>query len=222
MLTLTDISYARDGRQILDKVNLQAQAGETLSINGPSGSGKSTILKIIAQLLNQDSGTVNYQGRPAQSYDYQHYRQEISYCVQNPLLFGKTVRDNFAFVAEVQQKPLDDSRIDQLKAALGLGHLADDQAVESLSGGERQRLALIRHLLFPPKILLLDEVVSSLDETSAKAVWDLVLAEVDRSDILAIWISHRPEDQKLADRSLYLVDGHLQEGGLLDGARTHD
>ncbi|MDK6233245.1 ABC transporter ATP-binding protein, partial [Aerococcus sanguinicola] len=214
MLTLTDISYARDGRQILDKINLQVQAGESLSINGPSGSGKSTILKIIAQLLRQDSGQVTYQGKAAQSYDYQSYRQDVSYCVQNPVLFGKNVQDNFDFVAEAHhQKALDQDRLAMLKAALGLADLTDDQGVETLSGGERQRLALIRHLVFPPKILLLDEVVSSLDEASAQAVWQLILAEADRWGMALVWISHRPEDQDMADRSLYLVDGHLQEGG---------
>ncbi|WP_195854617.1 ATP-binding cassette domain-containing protein [Aerococcus sanguinicola] len=213
MLTLTDIFYARDGRQILDKINLQVQAGESLSINGPSGSGKSTILKIIAQLLRQDSGQVTYQGKAAQSYDYQSYRQDVSYCVQNPVLFGKSVQDNFDFVAEVHQKALDQDRLTMLKAALGLADLTDDQGVETLSGGERQRLALIRHLVFPSKILLLDEVVSSLDEASAQAVWQLILTEADRWDMALLWVSHRPEDQDMADRSLYLVDGHLQEGG---------
>lgn len=213
MLTLTDISYARDGRQILDKINLQVQAGESLSINGPSGSGKSTILKIIAQLLRQDSGQITYQGKAAQNYDYQSYRQDVSYCVQNPVLFGKSVQDNFDFVAEAHQKALDQDRLAMLKAALGLADLTDDQGVETLSGGERQRLDLIRHLVFPPKILLLDEVVSSLDEASAQAVWQLILAEADRWGMALLWISHRPEDQDMADRSLYLVDGHLQEGG---------
>ena len=94
LLTIHQLSYQVGKQPILSNVNLTVEEGDWLTIGGPSGSGKSSLLKLIASLQTPTSGAILYQGKAQDTYEITTYRQEVSYCFQNPTLFGETVYDN--------------------------------------------------------------------------------------------------------------------------------
>ena len=97
ILTLHQISLTMQGKTLLKNINLSVPKGAYITLAGPSGAGKSTILKICARLLSPGSGELLYQGQNAFQMPPQEYRRHVSYCFQQPVLFGETVSDNLDF-----------------------------------------------------------------------------------------------------------------------------
>ena len=138
------------------------------------GSGKSTILKLIANLISPSSGTIFYHGSEIQKLDPIKYRRQVMYCFQQPVLFGKTVKDNLSFPYQIRNKEVDLVRLDSLLKIVDLPAEFLNKEINSLSGGEKQRVALIRSIVFLPKVLLLDEVTTGLDGKSKEIVHRLI------------------------------------------------
>lgn len=205
LLDVQGITYAVQGRTLLAPVSLRLKAGDFLLLTGPSGSGKSTLLKILASLLAPTAGQIRFENRDINSLRAEHYRQQVSYCFQTPQLFGDTVYDNLALPWQIrQQQP---SR-DTLMASLASVHLtADmlDKKVDQLSGGEKQRVGLLRNLQFLPKVLLLDEVTSALDEENKAVIHNLIQQQVEQQQLAVVWISHDPKEISDAKNVLRLT-----------------
>lgn len=204
LLDVQAVSYAMQGRTLLAPVSLQLNAGERLLLTGPSGSGKSTLLKIIASLLEASAGNITFEQRDITTLNPEHYRQQVSYCFQTPQLFGETVYDNLALPWQIrQQKP---SR-EQLATSLASVQLAAemlDKNIEQLSGGEKQRVGLLRNLQFMPKVLLLDEVTSALDEENKLIINSLIDSLVREKNLAVIGISHDVNEIRSANNVLKL------------------
>src|SRR5699024_1333948 len=109
-------------------------------------------------------------GQPIESYDPIMYRRQVSYCFQQPTLFGETVADNLAFPYQIRKQVMDTQRVVTALNNVGLSERTLHQPIIELSGGERQRVALIRNILFLPKMLLSDEVTAGLDENNKQIV----------------------------------------------------
>lgn len=205
LLDVQGITYAVQGRTLLAPVSLQLKAGDFLLLTGPSGSGKSTLLKILASLLAPTAGQIRFENRDINSLRAEHYRQQVSYCFQTPQLFGDTVYDNLALPWQIrQQRPSRDTLI----ASLASVHLtADmlDKKVDQLSGGEKQRVGLLRNLQFLPKVLLLDEVTSALDEENKAVIHNLIQQQVEQQQLAVVWISHDPKEISDAKNVLRLT-----------------
>lgn len=208
--TIKDLSYQVDEQQILNNINLCVDEHAWLTITGPSGSGKSTLLKIMASLLTPTSGSVIYQGKKQADYEITAYRKEVSYCFQNPTLFGETVYDNFLFPFTIRHLPYDPEKVKKGLTLVALTEDFVDKKITELSGGERQRVALLRNLLFLPKILLLDEVTVGLDSENKEIVHRL-LEQIHQSGVTLIQITHDIEELAHATQMIT-----LQEGGLLN------
>lgn len=204
LLDVQAVSYAMQGRTLLAPVSLQLHAGERLLLTGPSGSGKSTLLKIIASLLEASAGKITFEQRDITTLNPEHYRQQVSYCFQTPQLFGETVYDNLALPWQIrQQKPTRE----QLVASLASVQLAAemlDKNIEQLSGGEKQRVGLLRNLQFMPKVLLLDEVTSALDEENKLIINSLIDSLVREKNLAVIGISHDVNEIRSANNVLKL------------------
>ncbi len=202
------LAYQVAGKQILTNLDLAVTAGDYLTIAGPSGSGKSTLLKLLAGFLTPTSGEITFKGQPQASYPVPQYRQQVSYCIQQPLLFGQTVADNFAFPYEITNQPVDHERIAHLLAAVDLPKDYEQKAITALSGGERQRVALVRNLLLDPPVLLLDEVTTGLDARSKQIVLDLLEEEHRRGKTL-IKVTHDDAEIAAASHLLTMKGGRL-------------
>lgn len=212
LIKIENLSLEISKQKILDDINFSIHKGQFTSINGPSGSGKSTILRILARLTKESSGNIYFEDKDMYQYEYTDYRKEVSYVIQNPQLFGETIRDNLSFPAKVRNQEFDENRAKSLLDRLGLGHMNLDKSVDSLSGGEKQRIGLIRNLMYPPKVLLLDEVTSSLDDDSSELVWDFLFEEAKKFDITLVWVSHDEHEQNMAKQKIYLRKGEMEKG----------
>lgn len=208
LFEVNQLDYQVDHQDILHQLNFQVAAGDYLTIAGPSGSGKSTLLKLLAGFLTPTKGTIDYQNKPITTYPMAQYRQQVSYCIQQPLLFGNTVQDNFDFPYAITNQPVDHQRINHLLKAVALPTDYVKKGIDELSGGERQRIALVRNLLLEPAVLLLDEVTTGLDEESKGIVLKLLAVEHGRGKTL-IKVTHDHDEIKAAKHLLHLEKGRL-------------
>lgn len=137
------------------------------------------------------------------------YRRNVSYCFQQPSLFGEKVSDNLSFPYEIRNFKVDQERVYQLLRDVNLGaeYLAKD--INSLSGGEKQRVALIRNLVFLPKVLLLDEVTTGLDQASKEIVHHLI-DQVHRKGVTIVQVTH---DQGEIESAQHIIQ--IEKGGIL-------
>ena len=205
---LDNLGLVSPEKMILEGISLSIKEGEHLTITGPSGSGKSSLLKLLAALVSPSSGLLFYQGQDLGELDPVAYRREVSYCFQQPVLFGQTVRDNVAFPFEIRQIPFDQERVLTALARLNLGPEFLEKPIKDLSGGEKQRVALVRNLLFEPKVLLLDEVSSGLDEKT-KILLRTFLNDLHQEGVTLIEVTHDQQEIEAAERLVTIVGGRL-------------
>ncbi len=205
---LDNLGLVSPEKMILEGISLSIKEGEHLTITGPSGSGKSSLLKLLAALVSPSSGQLFYQGQELGDLDPVAYRREVSYCFQQPVLFGQTVRDNVAFPFEIRQIPFDQERVLTALARLNLGPEFLEKPIKDLSGGEKQRVALVRNLLFEPKVLLLDEVSSGLDEKT-KILLRTFLKDLHQEGVTLIEVTHDQQEIEAAERLVTIVGGRL-------------
>lgn len=206
LVVIKDLMYKVDAQQILKSIDLSIEENDWLTITGPSGSGKSTLMKLISSLLTPTSGEIIYQGKDQSEYEMTDYRKEVSYCFQNPTLFGETVYDNLLFPFTIRNLPYNDKKVKEALQMVALPESFIDKPVTELSGGERQRIALLRNLLFLPKILLLDEVTVGLDSKNKQIIHDL-LEKIHQRGVTLIQISHDIEEITNAMRVVTIQEG---------------
>lgn len=208
ILQLQNVSFDIGGNTILKEVNLKLAPGEFKLITGPSGCGKSTLLKIVASLLSPSAGEILFEGKDINTLSPETYRQQVSYCAQTPALFGDTVYDNLIFPWQIrQQNPEPDRFLAQL-TRFGLTEETLSKSINELSGGEKQRVSLIRNLQFLPKVLLLDEITSALDEQNKKNVNDIIHRYVRDKQVAVLWVTHDKDEISHADEVITLPSHH--------------
>lgn len=210
IVAFKNVAFQPDETPLLKDASFEIYANEMVRVEGPSGSGKSTLLKLIATLIPRDEGQILLQGTPIEDVDYQYYRQTVSYVAQNPHLFGETVRDNFELVFQAHDDAaFDEELVLNYMADFGLGNIDLDHSIHKISGGEKQRIGLIRHLIFPPKVLLLDEITSSLDADNREKVWDNILNYKEKHQVSILWVSHLQDGSITPDRLFHIQDSKL-------------
>jgi len=212
-LELSGIDFGYEGREkALVSVDLSISRGECVALMGPSGSGKSTLAKLIYRLYEPDAGTILLDGTPVDQFDLADYRAGIAIVPQQNMLFQDTVRNNITLGALVDDDALQiaitQSRLDEVLARLpeGLETIVHEHG-RNLSGGEQQRLCIARALVRRPRLLILDEAGTALDQANEAAVWLALMQH--RKDQMLILITHRAETAALADRVFSLQDGKL-------------
>lgn len=202
---------------LLQDVTINLEAGDRLVLAGASGSGKSLLLRSLVLLDPLQQGTVCFRGQPVTRADIPHYRSQVVYLAQHPLLLEGTVEANLraAFqLKQYQNRALDRAKvIDQLRA---LDRCADflGKASRDLSGGEAQLVSLLRVLQLGPQVLLLDEPTSALDPQTTLRIENLLLqwVEADPSDRAFVWVSHDPQQRaRVASRTLFIDGGRTVE-----------
>lgn len=193
--------------------------GEPLiALFGASGSGKTTILHLIAGLQRGGEGRIALDGRvffdSAARVHVPRHKRRIGLVFQDAQLFPHmTVSQNLCFgraFAPKEEKLLPSEAVIE---TLGLGHLLSRRA-PSLSGGEKQRVALARALLAGPKLLLMDEPLSSLDDTRKEEILQLIEQVRDSFGVPIIYVTHsRSEVVRLADKVVLIDNGQVVEEG---------
>jgi len=209
ILKFKNISYRDGDNIILDNISFEVNAGDFISIVGPSGSGKSTLLKLCSHLKSPTLGTILFNGEDISKSSPSSLRKDIAYCFQTPYLFGDTVSDNLSFPYSIRDRKVDMERINYLLSIFNIDKDFFNKTIINLSGGEKQRVALIRTLLFEPKIILLDEVTSALDVDNTLTV-ENVIRDLNNTGLTILWVTHNPEQSKKhANKILTLENGKI-------------
>ncbi|MFW5866681.1 MAG: ABC transporter ATP-binding protein [Armatimonadota bacterium] len=224
-VTFENVSFSYLGRSpALRNIELEIKPGEVVAFAGPSGAGKTTIANLIPRLYDPTEGRVLVDGVDVREMDPQQLRGHMSIVPQETLLFGGTVRENIAYG---RPDASEEEIIAAAKAANAHDFISqmpegyDTQVGErgtQLSGGQRQRVAIARAVVRNPRIMILDEATSSLDnesETAIHAALDTIL-----KDRTAIIIAHRLSTIRDADRIVVLESGRIIETGSHDELLT--
>jgi NitT/TauT family transport system ATP-binding protein len=209
---------------VLDGVNLTVQAGEIVALLGPSGCGKSSLLRVIAGLTRATAGSVQVDGATVEGP-----RPDVALMFQHPaLLPWLTVERNVAFgLTFAGQPPLPratrKARVGAALRAVGLEGAHAARPAE-LSGGMAQRAALARSLAREPRVMLLDEPFSALDEVTRATMQRLLLEMVRRTGATALFVTHDIDEAlRIADRVVLLGSrGRLAAQWSVDVAGPRD
>ena len=208
-LTIERLNVSFDGRDVLHNLNLKLSSDEIVVILGPSGCGKTTLLRTIAGLQEQDSGTISLLDEPI--HDRLCEQRGIGMLFQRPVLFPfKDVLGNILFAYKKKNlQNMDD--VHSVMNEMGLIG-KEQQSIETLSGGEAQRVVLARILLTEPRLLLLDEPLSALDVDLRRKIALEIRSILKSRSIPAIHVTHDPAEAELiGDRILHWNE--LQPGG---------
>jgi ATP-binding cassette subfamily B protein len=216
-LEFRNLNFAYNGTPVLKNISLKIPRGKTVAIVGATGSGKSTLVQLIPRLYNAPPGTLFVDGVPIERIPLETLRRSIGFIPQDTFLFGETVRENIAFGVE------DASDAEVERAAAVSNILADIQEFPvrfntivgergiTLSGGQKQRTAISRGVIRDPKILILDDALSSVDTYTEEQI--LHELENVRSGRTSILISHRVSTVKDADEIVVMDHGEIVERG---------
>ena len=210
-LTVSGVTVSFDGAPAVDDVTLSVEAGEVLGILGPSGSGKSTLLRSIAGLESLDAGRVSWHGDDITGVPV--HKRGFALMFQDGQLFPhRSVAQNIAYPLRIARTP-SGARVTELLALVGLAGFGD-RRVTDLSGGEQQRVALARSLAAEPRLLLLDEPLSSLDRELRERLAGDLRRILDETATTAIFVTHDQDEAfAVSDRVAVMVDGVLRQMG---------
>jgi tungstate transport system ATP-binding protein len=203
-LVLENVSFAVDGKAIIDDVSVEIVAGPRTVILGPNGAGKSVLMRLCHGLLKPTAGVIAWRG-PAN-----RLRQALVF--QRPVMLRRSALANVTYgmrLSGITQRERELRARDVLEA-VGLSHLAE-RAARMLSGGEQQRVALARAWALNPEVLFLDEPTANLDPGAARDI-ESIIAQIHAGGTKIIMTTHNlGQARRLGDEILYLHQGRLVE-----------
>lgn len=212
-----NVSLAYDGRVVLDNISFKIEEGTTVAIVGPTGAGKTSIVSLLTRESDPASGRVLVDGVDARRIPVAALRAAVGYVPQDTFLFSESIRFNLLIgspdASEAQLEAASEAA--QFKAATsafehGYDTLLGERGV-NLSGGQKQRLALARAIVRDPRILVLDDALSSVDtHTEELILQNLKMIMATRTSVI---ISHRVSTIRHADEILVIDDGRIVERG---------
>ena len=212
-----NLSFTYNGKPVLRNINLSIPAGSTLAIVGPTGSGKSTLANLVPRLYDAPPDSLYFDGIEIRRLPLEALRRAIGFVPQETFLFSETLRENIAF-------GVDETSDDAVRHAAEIAGLGSDIATFprgydtlvgergiTLSGGQKQRVSIARAVLRDPRVLILDDALSSVDTYTE----ELILTRLQsilrgRTSIL---ISHRISTVRSADQIVVLQNGEIVERG---------
>jgi ATP-binding cassette subfamily B protein len=216
-IDIRNLSFAYNGQAVLKNINLRIPLGATYAIVGETGSGKSTLVSLLARVHEVTDGEIFIDGVPLRKYSLRALRSSLGYVPQETFLFSEKISENIALGVD-QASPSD------IQEAARLANILPDveefpkqfdtmigERGITLSGGQQQRTAIARALIRNPRILVLDDALSSVDTaTEERILSHLKVVMHDRTSIL---ISHRVSTVKFADQIIVLKGGEIVERG---------
>jgi ATP-binding cassette subfamily B protein len=212
-----NLSFSYNGKPVLRNISLKIRGGTTVAIVGATGSGKSSLVQLIPRLYNAPPNTVFIDSIPIEDIPLEPLRRAIGFIPQDTFLFGETIRENIAFGLE-KASDGDVRRAAEISNILGdieqfpkgFETVVGERGI-TLSGGQKQRTAISRAVIRDPRILILDDALSSVDTyTEEQILRELKSVMKGRTSIL---ISHRVSTVREADEIVVMDGGEIVERG---------
>ncbi|GAB1539030.1 DevA family ABC transporter ATP-binding protein [Scytonema sp. NUACC21] len=207
-------------KQALFDINLDINSGEIVIMTGPSGSGKTTLLTLMGGLRSAQEGSLKILEQEmcgATKKQLRDVRRNIGYIFQaHNLMTFLTAKENVRMSLELHDEFLDqdiDAKAIAMLESVGLGHRVSYYP-DSLSGGQKQRVAIARALVSQPKIVLADEPTAALDKQSGRDVVELMQKLAKEQGCTILLVTHDNRILDIADRIIYMEDGHLVSDGI--------
>jgi subfamily B ATP-binding cassette protein MsbA len=221
-----NVSFSyQDKPQVIYDSSFEVLPGQTVALVGPSGAGKSTIIKLLLRFFDPDTGSISLDGHNIRTLNRKSFLSQIALVPQETLLFGGSVRENILYgkldateleLQDAAQKANAHEFIMEMKN--GYDTIVGEKGTK-LSGGERQRIAIARAILKDPKILILDEATSSLDNRSESLIQEaLGTLMADRTTFI---VAHRLSTIHKADQIIVLDKGRIVEKGQHEELMIH-
>jgi len=199
---LEGVKFAYEGKIVLEGLDLTISMGSITALHGPSGAGKTTVADLVAGLVAPGAGRVTVDSVPLSELDLRHWRTQIGYVPQEVFLFNDTIRNNVALGRDIPDERIWEA-LDQAgaksfveTAGCGLDYQTGEHG-RALSGGQRQRLMIARALAGSPRLLILDEATTGLDEATEREIWSRIVLLKGSMAVLAV--SHQQIVQEVAD-----------------------
>ena len=220
-----NVSFGYQDTGVIHDVSFDVLPGQTVALVGPSGAGKSTLIKLLFRFFDPNSGAIRLDGHDIRTLDRKSFLSQIALVPQETLLFGGTVRENILYgkldateaeLEEAAQKANAHEFITNMEK--GYDTIVGEKGTK-LSGGERQRIAIARAILKDPKILVLDEATSSLDNRSESLIQEgLEILMAHRTTFI---VAHRLSTIHKADQIIVLDKGCIVEAGQHEDLMNH-
>lgn len=211
-LELKNISLSYQDKAVLKNISFTVEAKSRTAILGPTAAGKSQLVYLLTNLIQADSGTIEFDGREIGSYDKESFHSQVGLVFQDSVIFNMSLRENIAF----SDKVTDES----LRKAIATAELTDfvDSLPEklntivtergtSLSGGQKQRIMLARALAVNPRILLLDDFTSRVDRKTEQKI--LCNLENNYPDLTLLSITQKVNSVKNFSQIILLMEGEI-------------
>ncbi|XP_073498014.1 antigen peptide transporter 1 [Phyllobates terribilis] len=201
----------------LQDVSFDLREGQVTALVGACDSGKSTVVQLLLKFYQPQRGEILLDGKPVSEYDNEYYRRMVSVVSQEPVLTARPLDDNISYgLGNVPQSSVENAAIaanahDFISSLLDGYKTGAGQKGALLSGGQKQRVALARALVRNPRVLILDDVSSSLDTESELKIQSTVYDNPNKRTVLLI--SHRLNVVEKADHILVLEGGQIRESG---------
>lgn len=201
---------------VLDRVNFQVAAGESIAVVGPSGSGKTTLLGLCAGLDKATTGSISLNGHPMETLSEDERaavrNQHVGFIFQNfQLLPTLTALENVMVPLELKKRKDARGKAMELLTQVGLGDRASHYPSQ-LSGGEQQRVSIARAFANEPKILFADEPTGNLDTETGEMIEDLIFNLNKALGTTLILVTHDNALAARTNRIIYIKGGKIQEG----------
>ncbi len=222
-ISLKNVSFSYNGeKEVLRDISMNIRGGEKIAIVGKNGVGKSTLVKLLLQLYRPQSGEIEMDGKPAETYTLKAYRERFGVAFQNTQLYAVSIAEN------VLMKPYDETERERIMVALKNGRLyervaEEEKGIESavtkefdadgveFSGGQAQKLALARVFARDCGVVILDEPSAALDPISEAEMYESIIDLMKEKTV--ILISHRLSACRKVDRIYVIEDGKIAEQG---------
>jgi putative ABC transport system ATP-binding protein len=201
--------------QVLNQLNLDVKAGESVAIVGKSGSGKSTLLSLLSGLDQPDSGEIWFGEEQITHLNETQLSQVRAHKMgiifqQFQLVQTLTALENVMLPLDILRRPQSRQEAEKLLTAVGLSHRLD-HFPNQLSGGEQQRVAIARAMAAKPEVILADEPTGNLDEDTGKTVMEMIFKLTKLNNTSLILVTHDTDLAQLCERTLHLQHGVLVE-----------
>ncbi|GAB3893087.1 ABC transporter ATP-binding protein [Spirosoma agri] len=211
-INVRNVSIYYEGKPALKDISFAVKAGTRTAIVGPTAAGKSQLLYLLTGLINASEGSVDYDGRPIDSYDEETFHRQVGFVFQDSIIFNMSLRENIAFTDTVTDeslnKAIDTAELRGFIEALPeqLQTIVSERG-SSLSGGQKQRIMLARALAINPRILLLDDFTARVDtNTEQKIVRNI---QANYPGLTLISVTQKIASVEEYEQIMLLMDGEL-------------